>query len=159
MTTACAVIAALALVGCDGWTFFERAPERPRDGKALSLKVLGTRACSAGRGGAKTPAPELLGVEVELTSWDPGGVPANFFYAALKDGDGRLYRAVSAGCEPIFSAAPLRTGEKAQGFLTFPLPPGGADAQRAMKLVYAPRLTGSSEPTPEARVELPLSAL
>jgi hypothetical protein len=151
--------AALVLVGCDGWTFFERAPEKPRDGKPLSLKVLGTRACSAARGDARTPTPPLLGVEVELTSWDPGGVPVNFFYAALKDGEGRLYRAISAGCEPFFGAAPLGTGERSRGFLTFPLPPGSADTERVMKLVYAPRLAGSSEATPDARVELPLSSL
>ncbi len=147
-------------MGCDGWTLEDPAPSVPRDGKALSLKVLGTRSCSGSpkdASGAK--GPDLLGVEVELTSWRADGIAANFFYASLKDGDGRVYRALSAGCEPFFGAAPLTVGQRARGFLTFPMPPGGAEGQRALRLVYAPRLAGKSEPLADARVELPLSSL
>jgi hypothetical protein len=152
-----ALLAALTLVGCDGWTFFEEAPRRPHDGKALSLKVLGTRTCGEARKDAQVAgASGLLGVEVELTSWHPGGVPANFFYASLKDSEGRAYRALSEGCEPSFEAAPLTVGQRARGYLTFPSPPGGVEAPRAMKLLYAPRLAGSGEASADARVELPL---
>jgi hypothetical protein len=145
-------------MACNGWTLFERGKERPRDGRLLTLEVLGTRACDGDLVSPGATPAKLLGVEVQLTSWSAGNVPANFYYASLDDGAGNTYRALPTGCEPPLSGAPLADGQSTRGFLTFPVPPLTGDSPRGLRLRYDPRLPKTSANDPKARAELPLAS-
>lgn len=143
----------LALAGCDGWTLSEQSRTKPADGRPLSLQVVGTRACT---NATEPAAPPLLGVELELTGWHAGGVPASFFYASLVDGNGKSYRALASGCEPVLAGPPLGVGQTTRGFVTFPRPLVAAATNATQTVVYAPRLAGETEA--RTRIELPLTA-
>ncbi len=142
------------LPACEGWTLLDRGKERPRDGRLLTLKVLGTKACDAPPGASSA---KLLGVEVELTSFSPTNVPANFYYATLDDGVRSTYRALPKGCEPVLSGTPLADGQSARGFLTFPVQPLSGESQRNYRLRYDPHLPQAGT-DPKARVEVPLGS-
>ncbi len=144
----------LALAGCDGgWTLSDQSRTKPADGQPLTLQVVGTRACTST---TEPAAPPLLGVELELTGWHAGGVPASFFYASLLDGNGKSYRAIPSGCEPVLAGPPLGVGESTRGFVTFPRPLVATATNATQTIVYAPRLAGEAEP--RTRIELPLTA-
>jgi hypothetical protein len=148
----------LSLPACEGWTWRERGKERPKDGGALSLKVLGTKACDLPSAGADEKPRQLLGVEVELTSWSAQNVPASFFYATLDDGAGNILRALPNGCEPVLSGAPLEVGRSARGYVTFPTTPIARDSRRNYRLRYDPRLPGAEPGGKKTSVELALTA-
>jgi hypothetical protein len=90
-------------------------------------------------------------VEVEITSWEPSGLPFNDYYASLEDAAGRRYRSQD-GCEPLLSGPPLPFGQRRRGFVSFAVPSGAT----GHKLVYAPRLPDDSPHGRHARIEVPI---
>lgn len=147
------LLTALGQFGCDGWTWEAEASKPPVDGARLGLKLLGVRDCTP----TKRPASpsdtgrelRLLGVEVEITSFEPSGLPFNDYYASLEDSSGRRHRSRD-GCEPLLSGPPLAYGDKRRGFVSFAVP----TTEKGHKFVYAPRLPDDSPHGRQARVEV-----
>lgn len=145
-------------LGCDGWAWGDDSSRAPADGTPFTLRVVRVSECSpsSSASAAETTGAarrRLLGVEVELTSWEPTGLPANYYYASVVDGAGRRYPSVDLCGSPL-SARPLGVGETAQGLLAFSVPLTATH----LKLVYAPRLLESARGAEKARVEVTLDA-
>ncbi|HEY3235961.1 MAG TPA: hypothetical protein VGJ84_14685 [Polyangiaceae bacterium] len=107
----------------------------------FALRLLGTHACDASGYQRLAPEDSLLGVLVELEARSDQAVPANPFYARLKDSEQRAYGPELGGCTPLLYHPPLSRGETAQGFFNFMVP----RAATRLRLLYAPRLGMGSE--------------
>lgn len=127
----------------------------PRDTSApYELTILERRSCELpSRPGA--PERSALGIRVRLISRSELGVAANYYYASVLAGDGSRYLAELPGCSPVLSGAPLRSGESAEGFLNFPLPPDRSPAQ----LVYLPPIGTMPENVRARQIQLTTTTL
>ena len=88
------------------------------------------------------PGSARLGIELWIRATGSREVPANPFYARLVDGASNAYPAVFGGCTPELMASVLRSGDQAEGFVTFELPP----AAQGLHLEYSPMLIGTERP-------------
>lgn len=124
-----------SFTACDNWELFQ-SDSTPLDKEPFVVSILNAEACPLPEG--LDPKKVMIkSYNVRLSGHLKEGVPANYFYASLLTTDGSRYLADYPGCEPLLSGPPLSSGESAQGYLNFPIPPG----KTPDKLVYAPELT------------------
>ena len=86
------------------------------------------------------PKPDrvILGIRVQLEGSSSRAVPANAFYALLRDSTGDEYTSTLAGCQPQLMAVLLKNGERAEGYISFEIP----RARRQLQMRYAPQVIG-----------------
>lgn len=105
------------------------------------LKVANVKECKANyyeKRKLKTNDQLLLGVEVEISSISDKTFHANSFNFKIVDSEGTVHKANTfmGKCEPRLSTTSLNKGEKAKGWVTFPVPKKGT----GLKLSYQPTI-------------------
>lgn len=115
----------------------------------FDIQVLNSKPCAVETHFATVPGLRKVAVEIELRALGASEIPANPFYALLRDRDGRLYESTLAGCPPLLPATRLVNGQSARGWVTFDIPEGVAPHS----LVYQPAVLGVAPPRAELLLE------
>lgn len=79
-----------------------------------------------------------VGLDVTLEGTSAREVPANPYYATLRDASGAVYAGALSGCEPSLPAVRLRRGQKTRGHLNFDV----VRTATVLELRYAPPVIG-----------------
>ncbi|GEM_PF-1990023 len=130
-------------ISCETWDLF---PESKITGSTApyELTILSAESCPLPPG-LDPKEVTIQSYHVRLTGGDPGGVPANYFYASLLSTDGGRYLSGYTGCQPVLSGPPLASGESREAYINFALPP----TKTPETLIFSPALlktTGELHP-------------
>jgi hypothetical protein len=79
-----------------------------------------------------------VGLDVTIEGTSEREVPANPFYASLRDASGEVYAGALSGCEPPLPPVRLQRGNKTRGHLNFDV----LKSATSLELRYAPPVIG-----------------
>jgi hypothetical protein len=82
-----------------------------------------------------------VGLDVTLEGTSEREVPANPFYAGLRDASGEVYPGALSGCDPPLPPVRLQRGQKARGHLNFDV----LKSATSLELRYAPPVIGADD--------------
>jgi len=106
------------------------------------MSVDAVRDCHVAQQAAPRRGYVRIGLDVTLEGTSGREVPANPFYASLRDASGELYAGALSGCDPALPAVRLQRGQKARGHLNFDVLKGAV----TLELRYAVPVVGQPEP-------------
>jgi hypothetical protein len=114
----------------------------------FTMSVDAVRDCHVPERAAPRRGYVRVGLDVTIASTSEREVPANAYYASLRDASGEVYVGALTGCDPPLPAVRLQHGKKARGHLNFDV----LKSAVAFELRYAPPVIGG--PDQEVRFAL-----